>query len=108
MTDAPDVTIKWRGTQAPYVEIRQGGELLVAGWVCPTPDGPVKGEPVKSNPAWLFNGIGPGDIILTAGSEGGGAGLGAAGGSGAPYGRGGGFAASAVDLDVSPPCGFDP
>ena len=37
-TESPIATIKWRKDEPPYIEIRtEGGEMLVAGWVHPTP-----------------------------------------------------------------------
>lgn len=46
----PSVIIKWYGMAAPYVEIRHDSELLVAGWVHPTPDGPIKRVDTQPNP----------------------------------------------------------
>lgn len=46
----PGVTIKWRGLAAPYVEIKHDGKVMVAGWVHPSPDGPIKKVGTKSNP----------------------------------------------------------
>lgn len=51
---APDVTIKWRRDEAPYIEVRHGGKLLLAGWVHPTPDGPLAKIMVSPNPAFEF------------------------------------------------------
>lgn len=41
----PDITIKWRENRPPYVEIRVGTQIMVAGWVHPTPDGLPKKRP---------------------------------------------------------------
>jgi hypothetical protein len=49
--DTPSVTIKWRHDEAPYVEISSGGQLLVAGWVHPSPDGMMKPVVSPANPA---------------------------------------------------------
>jgi hypothetical protein len=46
----PDGTIKWRENEPPYVEIRMGDQLLVAGWVFPTPDGPQKAVVAEPDP----------------------------------------------------------
>jgi hypothetical protein len=38
--EVKDLTVKWRDGKPPYVEIRWAGELVIAGWVHPTPEGP--------------------------------------------------------------------
>lgn len=38
VSDAPDVTIKWRENEPPYVEVRSDDELILAGWVHSFPD----------------------------------------------------------------------
>jgi hypothetical protein len=37
--EAPEVTVKWRENEPPYIEIRWGGGLMVAGWVFPNMEG---------------------------------------------------------------------
>jgi hypothetical protein len=51
---SPDVTLKFRENERPYIEVRQDHGLILAGWVHPTPEiKPELHEPLEISAVFL-------------------------------------------------------